>query len=64
MVFPPETSQWTTLLFKDAVQSDLRMCTKEPSFYLQTVYIYVFISFYVLAKLDCCVLIIYYTLES
>jgi hypothetical protein len=22
---------------KDAVQSDLRMCTKEPSFYLQTV---------------------------
>jgi hypothetical protein len=24
---------------KDAVQSDLRMCTKEPSFYLQTVYL-------------------------
>jgi uncharacterized membrane protein len=23
---------------KDAVQSDLRMCTKKPSFYLQTVY--------------------------
>jgi hypothetical protein len=22
-----------TFLFKDAVQSDLRMCTKEPSFY-------------------------------
>ena len=26
-------------LLKDAVQSDLRMCTKEPSFYLQTVYL-------------------------
>ena len=24
---------------KDAVQSDLRMCTKEPSFYLQTAYL-------------------------
>jgi hypothetical protein len=48
---------------KDAVQSNLRMCTKEPSFYLQTVYLD-FISFYVLAKLDCCLLIIYYTLES
>ena len=24
---------------KDAVQCDLRMCTKEPSFYLQTVYL-------------------------
>ena len=24
---------------KDAVQSDLRMCTKEPPFYLQTVYL-------------------------
>ena len=28
-----------TTNFKDAVQSDLRMCTKEPSFYLQTVYL-------------------------
>jgi hypothetical protein len=27
------------IVFKDAVQSDLRMCTKEPSFYLQTVYL-------------------------
>jgi hypothetical protein len=27
------------IYFKDAVQSDLRMCTKEPSFYLQTVYL-------------------------
>ena len=27
------------LELKDAVQSDLRMCTKEPSFYLQTVYL-------------------------
>ena len=26
-------------LFQDAVQSDLRMCTKEPSFCLQTVYL-------------------------
>jgi hypothetical protein len=28
-----------SVLIKDAVQSDLRMCTKEPSFYLQTVYL-------------------------
>jgi hypothetical protein len=27
------------IIIKDAVQSDLRMCTKEPSFYLQTVYL-------------------------
>ena len=27
------------IVIKDAVQSDLRMCTKEPSFYLQTVYL-------------------------
>jgi hypothetical protein len=31
--------QGESAVFKDAVQSDLRMCTKEPSFYLQTVYL-------------------------
>ena len=48
---------------KDAVQSDLHTCTKEEPSFIQTVYLG-FISFYVLAKLDCCVFIIYYTLES
>jgi hypothetical protein len=51
MINAPNNIHMVTLI-KDAVQSDLRMCTK------------VFISFYVLAKLDCCLLIIYYTLES
>jgi hypothetical protein len=30
---------YRTVQFKDAVQSDLRVYTKEPSFYLQTVYL-------------------------
>ena len=34
-----ETLHKHGVAFKDAVQSDLRMCTKEPSFYLQTVYL-------------------------
>jgi hypothetical protein len=35
----PSELCFTQNLVKDAVQSDLRMCTKEPYFYLQTVYL-------------------------
>jgi hypothetical protein len=36
-----KSAQYAKLMnhLKDAVQSDLHMCTKEPSFYLQTVYL-------------------------
>jgi hypothetical protein len=46
------------LLFKGALQSDLRMCKKEPTFYDTNS----LTMFWVLAKPDCCFLIIYYTL--
>ena len=45
---------------KGALQSDLRMCTKEPTFYDTNS----LTMFWVLAKPDCCFLIIYYTLEA
>jgi hypothetical protein len=48
------------LLFKGALQSDLRMCKKEPTFYDTNS----LTMFWVLAKPDCCFLIIYYTLEA
>jgi hypothetical protein len=35
----PSNRKRRAFSIKDAVQSDLRMCTKEPSFYLQTVYL-------------------------
>ena len=44
---------------KGALQSDLRMCTKEPTFYDTNS----LTMFCVLEKPDCCFLIIYYTLE-
>jgi hypothetical protein len=46
--------------FKGDLQSDLRMCTKEPTFYDTNS----LTMFWVLAKPDCCFLIIYYTLEA
>jgi hypothetical protein len=49
-----------TPLLKGALQSDLRMCTKEPTFYDTNS----LTMFWVLAKPDCCFLIIYYTLEA
>jgi hypothetical protein len=59
------THAWNLFRHKDAVQSDMRMCTKDRAlFLLYKQFISVFILFYVLAKLDCCVLIIYHTLES
>jgi hypothetical protein len=48
------------MLVKGALQSDLRMCTKEPTFYDTNS----LTMFWVLAKPDCCFLIIYYTLEA
>ena len=45
---------------KGALQFDLRMCTKEPTFYDTNS----LTMFWVLAKPDCCFLIIYYTLEA
>ena len=53
---------FTNILWKlkDALQSDLRMCTKEPTFYDTNS----LTMFWVLAKPDCCFLIIYYTLEA
>jgi hypothetical protein len=45
---------------KGDLQSDLRMCTKEPTFYDTNS----LTMFWVLAKPDCCFLIIYYTLEA
>jgi hypothetical protein len=45
---------------KGALQSDLHMCTKEPTFYDTNS----LTMFWVLAKPDCCFLIIYYTLEA
>jgi hypothetical protein len=45
---------------KGYLQSDLRMCTKEPTFYDTNS----LTMFWVLAKPDCCFLIIYYTLEA
>ena len=45
---------------KGALQSDLRMCTNEPTFYDTNS----LTMFWVLAKPDCCFLIIYYTLEA
>ena len=47
-------------ILKGALQSDLRMCTKEPTFYDTNSVT----MFWVLAKPDCCFLIIYYTLEA
>jgi hypothetical protein len=47
-------------LLKGDLQSDLRMCTKEPTFYDTNS----LTMFWVLAKPDCCFLIIYYTLEA
>ena len=53
---------FTNILWKlkGALQSDLRMCTKEPTFYDTNS----LTMFWVLAKPDCCFLIIYYTLEA
>ena len=47
-------------IFKGDLQSDLRMCTKEPTFHDTNS----LTMFWVLAKPDCCFLIIYYTLEA
>ena len=46
--------------FKGDLQSDLRMCTKEPTFYDTNS----LTMFWVLEKPDYCFLIIYYTLEA
>jgi hypothetical protein len=46
--------------FKGALQSDLRMYTKEPTFYDTNS----LTMFWVLAKPECCFLIIDYTLEA
>ena len=53
---------FTNILWKlkGALQSDLCMCTKEPTFYDTNS----LTMFWVLAKPDCCFLIIYYTLEA
>ena len=45
---------------KGDLQSDLRMCTKEPTFYDTNS----LTMFWVLEKPDYCFLIIYYTLEA
>jgi hypothetical protein len=50
----------TNNLLKGALQSDLRMCTKKPTFYDSNS----LTMFWVLAKPDCCFLIIYYILEA
>jgi hypothetical protein len=47
-------------LYKGDLQSDLRMCTKEPTFYDTNS----LTMFWVLEKPDYCFLIIYYTLEA
>jgi hypothetical protein len=48
-------------MFKGDLQSDLRMCTfDEPTFYDTNS----LTMFWVLEKPDCCLLIIYYTLEA
>ena len=47
-------------LLKGDLQSDLRMCTKEPTFYDTNS----LTMFWVLEKPDYCFLIIYYTLEA
>jgi hypothetical protein len=51
---------WLNFTVKGALQSDLRMCTKEPAFYDTNS----LTIFWVLAKPHCCFLIIYYTLEA
>ena len=55
---------FTNILWKlkGALQSDLRMCTKEPTFYDTNSLCFTNSStmFWVLAKPDCCFLIIYY----
>jgi hypothetical protein len=43
--------------------SPICACAQRSPLFIYKQFIYVFISFYVLAKLDCCLLIIYYTLE-
>jgi hypothetical protein len=48
------------LNLKGDLQSDLRMCTKEPTFYDTNS----LTMFWVLEKPDYCFLIIYYTLEA